>query len=349
MTHIPLFAGKALLGRIINSQGEPIDEKGPIAKSDVHTNQPVMIRTVDSQGVYETGIKAIDLLAPIPRGGVIGIYGGMGVGKLALLEEMIFTFAQRSHGTTICLSTYEQSYATTPFIEMVQESHIQDQMVLIFEPAQEQETTLYTQLLQAGLTITEQLSTQGHEILLVIDTSFANQSETIHIDELRQFAREKDVLIIVLRGMTEDAIQEPDHFDSTIVLSDQLAKLSLWPAIDRQQTSSVLFESNLMREEHKQVVRGVKQILRRHNELQSRTTTHFLPEDQQIVRRAQCINFFLTQPFTIAEQFTGKPGEYLTVNQTVADFKAIITGQYDDVPPQAFHFIGQAEQARTKR
>jgi F-type H+-transporting ATPase subunit beta len=354
MTNTALLAGRALLGRIINSRGEPIDEKGPISTGDVEASQQETFHTTNGthqtyqQGVYETGIKAIDLLAPIPRGGLVGIYGGIGVGKFTLLEEMIFTLAQRSHGYTICLSIYEQSYVTTSFIEMVQESHLQDQMVLLFEPVQENGTTLYTQLLQAGMTIAGQLRTQGHEILLIIDAALANQFEALDIDELRQFAREKDVLTLLLRGMTEDVTREPDHFDSTIVLSSPLAHLSLWPAIDRQQTNSVLFESNLISEEHKQVMRKVKQILHSGDEWLGRASAPLSPEDRQTIERARRINFFFTQPFTMAEQFMGKPGEYLTINQTVADFKALVEGHYDDVPLHAFQFIGQVKQAHLK-
>jgi F-type H+-transporting ATPase subunit beta len=346
MTDRALFAGKALLGRIINSRGEAIDGRGPI----VQTTQRATLDATYQQGIYETGIKAIDLLAPIPRNGLVGIYGGMGVGKLALLEEIIFTFAQRSHGNTVCLSTYEHSYATTPFIEMVQESHLQDYMVLMFEPMQENATALSRQLLQAGFTVAEQLRAQGREMLLVIDSALAEQFEALPIDELRQFAQSKGVLTIVLRGTTEDVVQEPEHFDSAIVLSSELAKLSLWPAIERQQTNSVLFESNLLSEEHKQVMGEVKHMLHRRDELLERKAAH-LPlssVDQQIMHRAQRLNLFFTQPFTIAEQFTGNPGEYLTIEQTIAGFKALINGDYDDVPLYAFQFIGTVEQARIK-
>src|SRR5262249_16119607 len=156
----------------------------------------------------------------------------------------------------------EEYYTITPFIKMVQDNHLQDHMVLLFEPIHynDKEAPPSMQLLQAGMTIAERFRKQGHEIFLIIDVTLANQLDITHVDIVRQFAWEKEVITIMVRGMTEDADQEPDLPDTTIVLSRELAKRGIWPAIDRQQSSSVLFENNLISEEHKQVMHAVKQI-----------------------------------------------------------------------------------------
>src|SRR5262249_32897269 len=155
----------------------------------------------------------------------------------------------------------------------------------------------------------------------IIDVTLANQLDITHVDIVRQFAWEKEVITIMVRGMTEDADQEPDLRDSTIVLSRELAKRGIWPAIDSQQSSSVLFENNLISEEHKQVMHAVKQILCGSDACQKQAPANLSPEDLRTIHRAQRINLFFTQPFAIAEQFAGRPRAYLTMKQTITDFK----------------------------
>lgn len=340
-----LQAGTDLLGRIINSRGEPLDEKGPITSRSIQKEMDDTALLLHTPGIYETGIKAIDLLAPIPRSGLAGIYSGMGVGTMTLLEEMINTFAQRLQGYTLYLSMYEQHYTTTPFYEIMRDSDLHTQIICMFEPWQEHAHILATQMLQASYTILEHLRRQGHTVLCIIEAALANACETADIETLQQFSRDNGVLSIVLRGMTEDVTQEPDQFDSTIVMSNQMAKLGLWPAIDRLQSSSQLFKGEMLGTEHKEIAHKVREILQLSQIYHEQPALQITHEQRQIIQRAQRINFFLTQPFTIAEPYAGIPGEYLTLAQTIASFTAIMAGDVDDLPLQAFRFIGPIEQA----
>ncbi len=349
-TTIPV--GKALLGRVISSTGEPLDNQGPLTETQripVATYVAAGVAQEPTQRLFETGIKPIDLLAPIPQGGLVSVVGGNGVGQMVVAEEIMHHVAVRKNGYVVCLAMDEGGYEFSPLMDTIKEAGLQERASMVFEP-QTDSQEVFQRTVQAGLTIASYFRDLGHEVLLVVDLNQSLQNDPANLRELKRIAWQKAITTIIFRD-EEESLQTVAHtplvhLDARIILNRDLAKQGLWPAIDRLASTSRLFESSVIGERHKQVAQQVRQLLGHYQEL--RDIQQISEEERQAVKRAQRVQQFFTQPFFVAETFTEIPGEYLTVAETVDSFSALLAGRYDDLPEQAFHFVGTLEQAVAK-
>lgn len=354
--------GTQILGRVLNANGEPIDKKGPLVATQyvpLYSPALVIAKTEADKGevlagqIQETGIKVIDLLAPLPRGGVVGIFGNAGTGKLVVTEELIHNFIARYNGYVVCLSMDESSYEVGELMDLIREGEFEDKAVMIFE-----QTTasleVRQRMIRAGLTIAEHFQQQGHKPLLFLDknTTAIDGQAKIQIGELRQMLEETEITAILL-GAEEDTKkirvgEMPGDLDCQIVLTRKMADQSLWPAIDRISSKSRLLNSEAVGYEHVQVAEQIREILLRFAELETLEQQELSDADKQILRRAQRIQKFFTQPFFVAEAYTDIPGEFIKVAETVGGFKDLLAGRYDDLPEQAFYFVGRIDEAIEK-
>ncbi|HEU5227504.1 MAG TPA: hypothetical protein VFU49_06795, partial [Ktedonobacteraceae bacterium] len=295
--------------------------------------------------MLETGIKVVDLLTPIRRGGVIGLFGATGVGELVLVEELMHIVITHHHGYIVCLGMDENSYELSELMDPIKELGMQNRLAMVFEPlSSSQETCL--RLVRAGLTIASEIRARGHEVLMVADYNVSSHSNLMTLDELKRVAQEQQITTLLLRSNEEDTQNDQsgvhNQLDGQIVFSRDLARQNLWPAIDRLLSSSRLLESSAVSSEHAQVAHHVRTLLQRAQKLQGQSPLS--SEDQQAVKRAANIQQFFTQPFFIAEPYTEIPAEYVKIADTIKDFKELLEGRYDDLPEQAFHFTGTIEQ-----
>ncbi len=342
--------GPAVLGRVLNSSGEAIDNKGALRGAqytDLRTTLKAQTTSAESaKALFESGIKALDLLAPMPRGSVVGIYGGIGVGKLVVLEELLHNVVVRQRGRAVCLTLYEHGYETSPMYEVLQEGHFQEQSVLLCEPSSVG-AEVRKVLLQASLVSAAELRAQGFEVLLAIDQTLADGPE-VDIEALRTFAQANELLIVLLHELEEYTLLDKSRLDCTIVMSKELARRQLWPAVDRLRSTSQYLQSNLVSAEQRQVVEQVRQILQRAAVLEKKPQMELTEDEQRVLGRARRIEQFFTQPFHVAEAFTGVPGEYLYLTETIQSFKGLVEGRYDNLPEQAFNFVGKIEMVVAK-
>ncbi len=322
---------EAVLGHIINSLGEPIEQETDAALS-----------------VFETGIKPVDLLTPIPRGGITALSGEFGSGRDVLLEEIIYNLAAHHNGYAVCLTMDELGYEENRLVLLVREGNLQDKAVIIFEP-QTDDREVSLRMVRNGLDLASQFRAQGREVLLVIDRSVAQQANILAMSEVRDAIRTQGIVAMLLTdpdGLAQSGTSSAHYtLDGRINMSRELARQGLYPAVDRLTSHSRLLGSSALSAEHRQVVTGVRQAIRG---LQEPQTSVLAPEEQRFVGRAQRIQKFLTQPFAVTEPFTGTPGEYVPLAQTLKGFQALLEGRYDDLPEQAFYFAGTIEQVVAK-
>ncbi len=337
------FAGKQFLGRVINSQGEPLDGKGPLLDAPLHHANITKSRERSSDGMLETGIKPVDLLAPLAYGGIISLFGSPGLGKLALVEEIMHNIVTHYEGYVVCVGMDEGNYEASELMEVIEELQMQDKLVLLFE-----QSTSDMALVYAALEIARQWREQKHEVLLIADKQTATQCNLMEQPELKQIAYEHGITTLLLRPGDEETIQDEEQItlhtlDGRIVFSHELAKQELWPTIDRQLSRSRLLTEMVASQEHIEIAQQVRQLLQQGQAL--RDVQNPSNKDHQILKRALIVQKFLTHPFFIAEQFTDKPGEFVPLAQTLHDFKALLSGHYDDTPANAFSFVGTLEEA----
>ena len=331
--------GTAVLGRYLDSRGEPLDDKGPLTHvTQIPVIAPERQSEQPTRTMIETGIKAVDLLAPLTRGGIMGIFGGIGVGKLVLVEELMYTTITRNNGYIVCLGMDEGNYEQSELTDVFQELHMQDNIVMLYEHMTDEQET-FQRMVRAAFTIAAQFRQQGHPVLLVADQHTVTRGNLSTMPELKQFAAQFDVTTLLLGGWNEDAEQQvpSELLDAHIVLTKKLAQQRLYPALNAHLSSSHLLQGNLVNTEHGQVAQQVRQLLQRAQKLQSDVSSN---EEKQIIERAACLQHFLTQPFFVAEPFTDRSGAYVPVAQTIRDCKAILDGKYDDVPVEAFDYVG---------
>ncbi len=354
--------GTHILGRVMNSNGEPIDKKGPLVDIQyVPLYSPALgiAETEADKGkvlagqIQETGIKVIDLLAPLPRGGVVGIFGNAGTGKLVVMEELIHNLIASHNGYIVCLSMDENSYEVGELMDLIREGEFEDNTVMIFEQTTDS-LEVRQRMIRAGLTIAEHFKQQGYKSLLVLDknTTVIDGQAKIQIGELRQMLEKTEITAILL-GAEENTKkirvgEMPGDLDCQIVLTRKLADQSLWPAIDRISSKSRLLNSESVGYEHVQVAEQTREILLRYAELETLEQQELSDADKQALRRARRIQKFFTQPFFVAETYTDIPGEYVKIAETVSGFKDLLAGQYDDLPEQAFYFVGSIDEAIEK-
>ncbi len=377
-------AGKPTLGRIMNVLGEPIDEKGPINTDlhlPIHRPAPSFAEQAPSQELLETGIKVIDLICPFAKGGKVGLFGGAGVGKTVNMLELIRNIAIEHSGYSVFTGVGERTREGNDFYLEMEESKVLDKVALVYGQMNEPPGNRLRVGL-TGLTIAEGFRDEGKDVLLFVDNIFRYTLSGVEVSALLgripsavgyqpTLAEEMGVLqeritstktgsITSVQAVyvPADDLTDPSpattfaHLDATVVLSRQIAELGIYPAIDPLDSTSRQLDPLVVGQEHYDVARGVQQTLQRYKELKDIIAIlgmdELSEEDKQIVGRARRIQRFLSQPFFVAEVFTGTPGRYVPIKETIRAFKGILNGEYDHLPEQAFYMVGTIDEALEK-
>lgn len=352
MTDTTIPAGSVLLGRVLSSNGEPIDQKGSLANArrvPLYTPVSSAETARTAPQMLETGIKAIDLMAPVPYGGVAGVVGGYGVGKQVVMDEIMHNLMTRRDYVVVIAGMSETTYDASEVREMVRELEAEERIAMVFEQATS-DLAVRQRLLRAAMTIAAKLRDEGRETLLLVDDDIILSENLADLRDVQQFAASKGITTFMFGG-ADDADAPADsrvvsELDAVIKLSKARAKQGLWPAIDPLASHSRLLESDAVSAEHRQLVGEVRQLLQRYSELQRQALDVALTEeDRHVLARDERVNLFFTQPFFVAEAYTDLPGEYLTTEETIASFRDLLAGRYDDVPARSFHFVGTIAQA----
>ncbi|HHP50404.1 MAG TPA: F0F1 ATP synthase subunit beta [Moorella mulderi] len=382
---ISVPVGPATLGRLFNVVGEPIDEKGPVEAEErwpIHRRPPSFDELKPSTEILETGLKVLDLLVPLPKGGKMGLFGGAGVGKTVLLMELIRNVAYEHGGYSVFAGVGERTREGNDlYLEMTQ-SGVISKTVLVFGQMNEPPGARLRVGL-TGVTMAEYFrDAEGRDVLLFIDNIFRFVQAGCEVSALlgrmpsavgyqpnlaTEMGELQERITSTKRGsitsvqaiyVPADDLTDPApattfaHLDGIIVLSRQLAELGIYPAVDPLDSTSRLLDPRLVGEEHYEVARGVQRALQRYKELQDIIAIlgmeELSEEDKIIVARARKIQRFLSQPFHVAEAFTGRPGVYVPLKETIRGFKEILEGKHDDLPEQAFYMVGTIEEAVKK-
>ncbi|MSP53829.1 MAG: F0F1 ATP synthase subunit beta [Gammaproteobacteria bacterium] len=381
---IEVPVGKATLGRIMDVLGQPIDEKGPIATNDrlpIHRSAPPFADLVGNSEILETGIKVIDLVCPFAKGGKVGLFGGAGVGKTVNMMELIRNIAVEHSGYSVFAGVGERTREGNDFYHEMAESKVLDKVSLVYgqmnEPAGNRLRVALT-----GLTIAENFRDEGRDVLLFIDNIYRYTlagtevsallgrmpsavgyqptlaSEMGSLQERITSTKTGSITSVQAVYVPADDLTDPApattfaHLDATVVLSRQIAELGIYPAVDPLDSTSRQLDPEIVGEEHYQVARGVQKTLQRYKELRDIIAIlgmdELSDEDKLTVSRARKIQRFLSQPFFVAEIFTGSPGKYVPLKETIRGFKDILAGEYDDLPEQAFYMVGSIDEAVAK-
>ena len=377
--------GEKTLGRLFNVLGEAIDggeQPDTEEKWEIHREPPTFEEQNPAEEILETGIKVIDLLAPYAKGGKIGLFGGAGVGKTVLIQELISNIATEHGGYSIFTGVGERSREGNDLWTEMKESGVLEKTALVFGQMNEPPGSRLRVALSA-LTMAEYFrDEQGQDVLLFIDNIFrftqagsevsallgrvpsqAGYQPTLatemgQLQERITSTKQGSITSVQAVYVPADDMTDPapattfTHLDARVVLDRSIAALGIYPAVDPLNSSSRGLDPNVVGKEHYEVAHGVTQMLQKYQELQDiiaiRGMDELSEEDKLIVARARRIRNFLSQPFTVAEQFTGLDGKYVHVDDTVKGFKEILEGKYDDLPEQAFHNVGTIEEAVKK-
>ena len=382
---ITVPVGPETLGRVLNVIGEPVDEGPPInakKRFPIHRPTPEFVDQETKVQAFETGIKVVDLLAPYARGGKIGLFGGAGVGKTVILMELIHNVAMKHGGYSVFGGVGERTREGNDLWLEMKESGVISKTALVYGQMNEPPGARARVGLSA-LTLAEYFrDEEGKDVLLFIDNIFrftqANSEvstllgrmpsavgyqPTLSTDlgELQEritSTRKGSITSVQAIYVPADDLTDPApattfaHLDATTVLSRQIAELGIYPAVDPLDSTSRLLDPRVVGEEHYQVARQVQVILQRYKDLQDIIAIlgmdELSEEDKLTVARARKIQRFLSQPFYVAEAFTGTPGAYVELKDTIKGFKEIVEGKHDDIPEQAFYMVGTIEQAAEK-
>ena len=382
---ITVPVGKESLGRILNVVGEPIDEMGPVntaARWPIHREAPEFVEQSTKLELFETGIKVIDLIAPFLRGGKIGLFGGAGVGKTVLLMELIHNVAKEYGGVSVFGGVGERTREGNDFWIEMKESGVLANTGLVFGQMNEPPGARARVALTA-LTLAEYFrDEQGQDVLLFIDNIFrftqAGSEVSALLGRIPSAVGYQPTLATDLGELQEritstvngsitsvqaiyvpaDDLTDPApattfaHLDGTIVLSRQLTELGIYPAVDPLDSTSRILDPLIVGQEHYEIARRVQEVLQRYKQLQEIIAIlgmdELSEEDKLVVARARKVQRFLSQPFHVAEQFTGTPGKYVPIKETIAAFKEVIEGNLDDVPEQAFYMVGNLDEVHEK-
>ncbi|MDW7671186.1 MAG: F0F1 ATP synthase subunit beta [Bacillota bacterium] len=377
--------GKSTLGRIMNVLGEPVDEKGAIESDHylpIHRTSPSFEEQETSTEILETGIKVVDLIAPYSKGGKIGLFGGAGVGKTVIIMELINNIAKEHGGLSVFAGVGERTREGNDLYYEMIESGVIDKTTLVYGQMNEPPGARMRVGL-TGLTMAEYFrDEEGQDVLLFIDNIFRFTQAGSEVSALLgrmpsavgyqpTLATEMGVLQERITSTKKgsitsvqavyvpaDDLTDPApattfaHLDATTVLSRQISELGIYPAVDPLDSSSRILDPAVVGQEHYDVARGVESVLQRYRELQDIIAIlgmdELSEEDKIIVARARKVQRFLSQPFFVAEQFTGMPGKYVPLKDTIRGFKEILEGQHDDLPEGAFLFAGTIEEVREK-
>ena len=383
---ITVPVGENVLGRLFNVIGDPIDGKGPVPNDTprlpLHRDPPEHEEQVTSDQVLETGIKVMDLICPFARGGKLGLFGGAGVGKTVILKELINNVASGHGGYSVFAGVGERTREGNDLMLEMIEADVIDKTAMVFgqmnEPPGARQRVALT-----GLTMAENFRDEhGQDVLLFIDNIFrfilAGAEVSALLGRMPSAVGYQPTLATEMGGLQEritttqtgsitsvQAIYVPaddytdpgvvtafSHLDGRIVLDRALADQVLYPAVDPLASSSRILDPRVVGDEHYDVAQQVQQILQRYRDLREIIAIlgidELSDEDRIVVARARRIQLFLTQPFTVGEVFTGIPGEYVNIEDTVRGFKELVEGVHDDLPEQAFYMVGPIEQAVEK-
>ncbi len=382
---ISVPVGKGTLGRLFNVLGEPIDEKGPVEaeeKLPIHRPAPPFVEQETTAQIFETGIKVVDLIAPYSKGGKVGLFGGAGVGKTVFIQELINNIAKEHGGLSVFAGVGERTREGNDLYYEMIESGVIDKTALVFGQMNEPPGARMRVGL-TGLTLAEYFrDKEGQDVLLFIDNIFrftqAGSEVSALLGRMPSAVGYQPTLATEMGALQEritstkkgsitsvqaiyvpaDDLTDPApattfaHLDATTVLSRSISELGIYPAVDPLDSTSRIMDPAILGEEHYNVARGVQEVLQRYKELQDIIAIlgmdELSDEDKIIVARARRVQRFLSQPFHVAEQFTGTPGKYVPLKETIRGFKEILEGKHDDLPESAFLFVGTIDEAVEK-
>ena len=383
--------GMETLGRIMDVLGNPIDDKGPIGEKErmpIHRAPPSYEEQAASVELLETGIKVVDLIMPIAKGGKIGLFGGAGVGKTVTLMELINNIATAHSGLSVFAGVGERTREGNDFYYEMQEAGV----VNVEEFSKSKVAMVYGQMNEppgnrlrvalTGLTMAEKFRDEGRDILFFVDNIYrytlAGTEVSALLGRMPSAVGYQPTLAEEMGALQEritstktgsitsfqavyvpaDDLTDPSpattfaHLDATLVLSRQIAELGIYPAVDPLDSTSRMLDPLVIGQEHYDIARGVQSVLQRYKELKDIIAIlgmdELSEEDKQTVSRARKIQRFLSQPFFVAEIFTGSPGKYVSLKDTIAAFKGILDGEYDHLPEQAFYMVGGIDEAVEK-
>ena len=377
---ITVPVGEGTLGRIFNLLGDPIDEKGEVKFDErwpIHRPAPEVEDLTPTREIFETGIKVVDLLAPYARGGKVGLFGGAGVGKTVLIQELINNLAKEHGGLSAFCGVGERSREGNDLWVEMTESGVIDKTMLVFGQMNEPPGARMRVAL-SGLTMAEYFREQGQDVLLFIDNIFrfvqagsevsallgrmpsqvgyqpTLETEMGQLQERITSTREGSVTSVQAIYVPADDLTDPApasvfaHLNATTVLSRSISEKGIYPAVDPLDSTSTILKPDILGEEHYRTATQVQEILQRYKELQDIIAIlgidELSDEDKQVVQRARKVERFLSQPFFVAEAFTGTPGKYVPVEETVRSFKEIVDGEHDDLPERAFYMKGTIDE-----
>ncbi len=381
---ISVPVGTGTLGRIMDVLGRPIDEAGPIQheeKRGIHQEAPRFDELSPSVELLETGIKVIDLVCPFAKGGKVGLFGGAGVGKTVNMMELINNIAKQHSGLSVFAGVGERTREGNDFYHEMEESNVLDKVAMVFGQMNEPPGNRLRVAL-TGLTMAEKFRDEGRDILFFVDNIYRYTLAGTEVSALlgrmpsavgyqptlaEEMGKLQERITSTKTGsitsiqavyVPADDLTDPSpattfqHLDSTVVLSRDIASLGIYPAVDPLDSSSRQLDPQVVGEEHYSVARGVQQTLQRYKELRDIIAIlgmdELSPEDKQAVARARKIQRFLSQPFHVAEVFTGSPGKYVPLAETIRGFKMIVNGECDALPEQAFYMVGSIDEAFEK-
>ena len=379
---ITVPVGEAVLGRILNVLGEPVDEKGPVEAAErwpIHRDAPKLVALEPKTEIFETGIKVIDLICPYVKGGKTGLFGGAGVGKTVIIMELINNIAQEHGGRSVFCGVGERTREGNDLWLEMSESGVIDSTALIYGQMNEPPGARLRVGL-SGLTVAEYFRyVENQDVLLFIDNIFRFSqagsevsallgrmpsavgyqptlaSEMGELQERITSTKDGSITSVQAIYVPADDLTDPapaaafTHLDSTTVLSRQIAELGIYPAVDPLESDSRILDAQYLGQRHYDVATGVQEILQRYKDLQDIIAIlgmdELSEEDKVVVGRARRIQRFLSQPFHVAEQFTGIAGKYVSLEETIESFEAVVNGEYDSLPEQAFYMVGGIEEA----
>ncbi|HET7307565.1 MAG TPA: F0F1 ATP synthase subunit beta [Gammaproteobacteria bacterium] len=381
---ISVPVGTGTLGRIMNVLGEPVDEAGPV-KADtywpIHREAPSFDEQAGSTELLETGIKVIDLLCPFAKGGKVGLFGGAGVGKTVNMLELIRNIAIEHSGYSVFAGVGERTREGNDFYHEMKDSNVLDKVALVFGQMNEPPGNRLRVAL-SGLTMAEYFRDEGRDVLMFIDNIYRytlagtevsallgrmpsavgyqpTLAEEMGILQERITSTKKGSITSVQAVyVPADDLTDPSpattfaHLDSTVVLSRQIAELGIYPAVDPLDSTSRQLDPGVVGQEHYDTARAVQGVLQRYKELRDIIAIlgmdELSEEDKLTVQRARKIQRFLSQPFFVAEVFTGTPGKYVSLKDAIRGFRGIVDGEYDSLPEQAFYMVGSIDEAVEK-
>jgi len=381
---IQVPVGVKTLGRIMDVLGNPIDEAGPIGEEErwgIHRPAPTYAEQAGSNELLETGIKVIDLVCPFAKGGKVGLFGGAGVGKTVNMMELIRNIAIEHSGYSVFAGVGERTREGNDFYHEMKDSNVLDKVALVYGQMNEPPGNRLRVAL-TGLTMAEKFRDEGRDVLFFVDNIYRYTLAGTEVSALLgrmpsavgyqpTLAEEMGVLqeritstktgsITSIQAVyvPADDLTDPSpattfaHLDATVVLSRDIASLGIYPAVDPLDSTSRQLDPMVIGQEHYDTARGVQYVLQRYKELKDIIAILGMDElseaDKQLVSRARKIQRFLSQPFFVAEVFTGSPGKYVSLKDTIAGFSGILKGDYDHLPEQAFYMVGSIEEAVEK-